>query len=179
MKISRKDTLDMTKGSPVRVLFLFGVPVILSNLFQQLYNLIDSFIVGNYLGADALAAVGLAGTITAVMVQMASGLALGASVVIAQYFGAGKKEKIRVCMTTICLFSVGVGLLVTLGAELFAREILVIVKTPPEILTDSVKYLTIYLWGSVAIFLYNAQNAVFIAVGDSRTPLYFLLFSSF
>ncbi len=179
MKKGRKDTLDMTADRPAKVLLLFAVPIILSNLCQQLYNITDSLIVGNYLGADALAAVGSTGMITAVVVQLASGFALGASVVIAQYFGAGKKEKIRVCMTTICLFSVGVGLLVTLGAELFAREILVIVKTPPEILTDSVKYLTIYLWGSVAIFLYNAQNAVFIAVGDSRTPLYFLLFSSF
>lgn len=179
MKISRKDTLDMTKGSPVRVLFLFGVPVILSNLFQQLYNLIDSFIVGNYLGADALAAVGLAGTITAVMVQMASGLALGASVVIAQYFGAGKWEKIRVCMVTICTFSVGAGILATVLAQIFAKEILLLVKTPSEVMTDSVNYLTIYFWGSIAVFLYNALHAVYIAMGDSRTPLYFLLMAFF
>ena len=85
-------TLDMTEGSPARVLLLFAVPVILSNLFQQLYNLVDSLIVGNYLGPNALAAVGSAGTITAVVIQLASGLSLGASVVISQYFGAGKKE---------------------------------------------------------------------------------------
>lgn len=177
MKKSRKDTLDMTVGSPAKVLFLFALPVILSNLFQQCYNLIDSFIVGNYLGADALAAVGSSGTITAVMVQMASGLALGASVVIAQYFGAGEKEKIRVCMTTISAFSVFVGILVTIAAQVLARPILLWIQTPPEILTDSVKYLTIYFWGSTAFFLYNALNAVFIAMGDSRTPLYFLMFA--
>lgn len=179
MKKIQRDTLDMTKGSPARVLFFFGVPVILSNLFQQLYNLIDSFIVGNYLGADALAAVGLAGTITAVMVQMASGLALGASVVIAQYFGAGKKEKIRTCMVTICTFSVGLGLITMVFSQIFAKDILLLVKTPSDVLSDSVNYLTIYFWGSIAVFLYNALHAVYIALGDSRTPLYFLLIAFF
>lgn len=93
MKKGRKDTLDMTADRPAKVLLLFAVPIILSNLCQQLYNITDSLIVGNYLGADALAAVGSTGMITAVVVQLASGFALGASVVIAQYFGAGKKEK--------------------------------------------------------------------------------------
>lgn len=179
MKMSRRDTLDMTEGSPAKVLFIFAVPIILSNLFQQLYNIIDSLIVGNYLGADALAAVGSVGTITAVIIQLASGLALGASVVIAQYFGAGRKEKIRACMTTISLFSVGAGIAVTIVTQIFARNILLLVKTPPEIMGDSIRYLTIYFWGSVAIFLYNALNAVFIALGDSRTPLYFLILAFF
>lgn len=105
--------MDMTAGSPAKTLLAFAAPIILSNLFQQFYNLIDSLIVGNCLGADALAAVGSAGAVTAVVVQLASGLALGASVVIAQYFGAGRKEKIRVCMTTISLFCVGAGVLAT------------------------------------------------------------------
>lgn len=179
MKKGRRDTLDMTKGSPAKVLFLFAVPIILSNLFQQLYNIIDSLIVGNYLGADALAAVGSAGTVTAVVVQLASGLALGASVVIAQYFGAGKKEKIRSCMTTICTFSVVVGVLVTVLTQAFAGEILKLIRTPQELFGDSRGYLTIYFWGSTAIFLYNAVNAVFIALGDSRTPLLFLILAFF
>lgn len=179
MSRMKQDTLDMTVGSPAKVLLLFAVPIILSNLFQQLYNIIDSLIVGNYLGADALAAVGSAGTITAVIIQLASGLALGASVVIAQYFGAGKKEEIRICMTTISVFSVAVGVVVTAVTLLFARQILLLVKTPAEIMTDSIDYLTIYFWGSVAIFLYNALNAVYIALGDSRTPLYFLILAFF
>lgn len=165
----------MTKGSPGRVLFIFAVPIILSNLFQQFYNIIDSLIVGNYLGAGALAAVGSAGSITAVIIQLASGLALGASVVISQYFGAGKKEKIRVCMTTMAIFSVIMGILITILTQIFAGRILMLVKTPDEIMADSIVYLTIYFWGSAAIFLYNALNAVFIAMGDSRTPLYFLI----
>lgn len=175
----RKDTLDMTTGSPAKVLCIFAVPIILSNLFQQFYNIIDSLIVGNYLGADALAAVGSVGTITAVLIQLASGLALGASVVIAQYFGAGKKEKIRVCMTTISIFSVIVGTVMTVLTQAYAREILLLVQTPPEIMGDSIAYLTIYFWGGVAIFLYNALNAVYIALGDSRTPLYFLILAFF
>lgn len=179
MKKSRRDTLDMTKNSPAKVLFVFAVPIILSNLFQQLYNIIDSLIMGNVLGTDALAAVGSVGTITAVIIQLASGLALGASVVISQYFGAGKKEEIRICMTTISVFSMAVGAVVTVLTQLFAGEILLAVKTPPEIMADSVSYLTVYLWGSAAIFLYNALNAVFIALGDSRTPLYFLILAFF
>lgn len=179
MKKSQGDTLDMTQGSPAKALLAFAVPVILSNLFQQLYNLIDSLIVGNYLGADALAAVGSAGTITAVIVQLASGLALGASVVIAQYFGAGKKKEIRTCMTTICVFAVLTGVVVTVFTQLLAGPILLLVKTPVEVLEYSTRYLTIYFWGSVAIFLYNAEQAVFIAMGDSRTPLYFLILAFF
>lgn len=179
MKKGRRDTLDMTAGSPAKILFIFAVPIILSNLFQQFYHIIDSLIVGNYLGADALAAVGSAGTVTAVIVQTASGLALGASVVIAQYFGAGKKKKIRTCMTTFCIFAAAAGLAVTVVTQVFAEEILLALKTPSEIMTDSIAYLTIYFWGSAAIFLYNAQSAVFIALGDSKTPLYFLIVSFF
>lgn len=179
MERKQAGTLDMTEGSPARVLLLFAVPVILSNLFQQLYNLVDSLIVGNYLGPNALAAVGSAGTITAVVIQLASGLSLGASVVISQYFGAGKREKIRVCMTTICLFSVAAGAVVTLLTQVFAEDILRLVLTPEEVMADSIAYLTVYFWGSVVIFLYNALNAVYIAVGDSRTPLYFLILAFF
>lgn len=179
MKKNGKDTLDMTIGSPARVLFIFAVPIILSNLFQQFYNIIDSLIVGNYLGADALAAVGSVGTITAVIIQLASGLALGASVVISQYFGAGKKEEIRVCMTTISIFAVIVGAAVTVLTQIFAKDILYLIKTPEETMADSISYLTIYFWGSAAIFLYNALNAVFIALGDSKTPLYFLILAFF
>lgn len=179
MKKSRKDTFDMTVGNPAKVLFIFAVPMILSNLLQQLYNIIDSLIVGNYLGADALAAVGSVGTVTAVIVQLASGLALGASVVISQYFGAGKKEEIRVCMTTISVFSVLTGGIVTIVTQIFSEEILLLIKTPAEIMEESVAYLTIYFWGSAAIFLYNALNAVFIALGDSKTPLYFLIAAFF
>ena len=179
MKKGRRETLDMTTGSPAKVLLLFAVPMILSNLFQQFYNIIDSLIVGNYLGADALAAVGSAGTVTAVIVQLASGLALGASVVISQYFGAGKKERIRVCMTTISLFAVVLGAAVTAAAQMSAGGILMLMRTPPELMEDSVAYLTVYFWGSAAIFLYNAVTAVFIAMGDSRTPLYFLICAFF
>ncbi len=179
MEKRQRDTCDLTDGSPSEALLAFAVPLILSNLFQQFYNIIDSLIVGNCLGAHALAAVGSAGTVTAVLVQLASGLALGASVVIAQYFGAGKREKIRVCMTTIALFSLAVGILLTGVTQIFAEEILLTIRTPGEIMRDSMAYLTIYFWGSGAIFLYNALNAVFIALGDSRTPLYFLIIAFF
>ena len=179
MRQRNADTLDMTEGSPAKVLLVFAVPVILSNLLQQFYNLADSIIVGNCLGPDALAAVGAAGTITSVMIQVAAGMALGASVVIARHFGAGRKENIRVCMTTICLFSVGAGVLATVLTQLLAEDILRLVRTPGEAMADSAAYLTVYFWGCTAVFLYNALNAVYIALGDSRTSLYFLVLAFF
>ena len=172
-------TKDLTTGSPMRLILGFALPTLFGMLFQQLYNMVDAMIVGKLLGSAALAAVGSAGTVTSVIVQLASGLALGASVVIAQYFGAGKWEKIRICMTTISLFALAAGLLLTIVTQLFAGEILVLIRTPGEIMSESMDYLTIYFWGSWAIFLYNALNAVFIAMGDSRTPLYFLILAFF
>ena len=106
-------THKMTEGNPFHTILLFAIPMILSNLFQQLYNVIDTIIVGKRLGTDALAAVGSASSITAVFVQLASGLALGGSIVIAQYFGAGRTEKIWRCMSTSVLFSAGVALVST------------------------------------------------------------------
>ncbi len=169
----------MTSGRPVRLLFVFALPLILSNLLQQLYNLVDSMIVGNWLGSNALAAVGSVGAVTSVVIHLAGGLSLGASIVIAQYFGAGRNERIRTCMTTICIFSVVMGAVMTLVPLLLTDPILRLINTPAETFRYSRDYLTIYLWGCVPIFLYNACNAVYIALGDSRTPLYFLILAFF
>ena len=100
-------TTSLVEGNPAKTILLFAIPMILSNLFQQLYNVIDTLIVSNTLGIDALAALGSAGSITAVFVQLATGLALGGSVVIAQFFGAGKKMEIRKCTTTITIILTG------------------------------------------------------------------------
>ena len=137
-------TTNMTEGNPFKTIFFFAVPMILSNLFQQFYNVIDTLIVGNYLGQDALAAVGSAGSITAVFVQLATGLALGGSIVISQYFGAGKSDKIRLCATTSACFSTTVGLISTVLMWIYAKPLLVYVKTPAEIVPLGVDYLRFY-----------------------------------
>lgn len=171
-------THKMTEGAPLKTILVFAVPMILSNLFQQLYNVIDTLIVGQTLGMNALAAVGSSSSITAVFVQLATGLALGGSIVIAQYFGAGKTDQIWMCMSTSTIFSAALALVFTVGIWGCARPLLVLVNTPPEIVDMGVAYLRYYFLGCVPIFVYNALNGVYVALGDSRTPLKFLLVSS-
>ncbi|MCM1386270.1 MAG: MATE family efflux transporter [Bacillus sp. (in: Bacteria)] len=176
-KIGTK-TRKMTEGNPFQTILLFAVPMILSNLFQQFYNVIDTVIVGKRLGTDALAAVGSASSITAVFVQLATGFALGGSIIIAQYFGAGKTEKIWQCMTTSTIFSAFIALVSTAVIWIGARPVLLLVNTPKEILAMGVSYLRFYFLGCVPIFVYNALNGVYVALGDSKTPLKFLVISS-
>ncbi len=171
-------TVRMTEGRPLSMILTLAVPMILSNLFQQLYNVIDTLIVGNSLGTQALAAVGNAGSITAVSVQLATGLALGGSIVISQYFGAGRTEKIWPCTTTLTIFTGGVAFVSAVVIWCCCGPLLALVKTPPEIMQMSMGYLRFYFLGSIPIFVYNALSGVYVALGDSRTPLVFLVISS-
>lgn len=171
-------TTKMTEGHPFKTIFFFAIPMIISNLFQQLYNVIDTLIVGNRLGQDALAAVGSASSITAVFVQLATGLALGGAIVISQYFGGGKTDKIRLCATTSACFSTAVGFASTVLMWIAAEPLLIYVNTPAEIVPLGADYLRFYFLGSVPIFLYNALSSVYTALGNSKTPLKFLIISS-
>ena len=171
-------TNKMTEGNPMMTVLIFAVPMILSNLFQQLYNVVDTIIVGNRLGTGALAAVGSAGSIIAVFVQLATGLALGGSIVIAQYFGAGKTDKIWQCMTTSTIFSAAVALISTIIIWITAEPLLLLVNTPQEIMDMGVSYLRFYFLGCIPTFVYNALNGVYVALGNSKTPLRFLIISS-
>ncbi len=178
LRTTSKKTRKMTEENPLTVVFFFAIPMILSNLFQQFYNVIDTIIVGKQLGTDALAAVGSASSITAVFVQLATGLALGGSIVITQYFGAGKEEKIRQCTTTSVTFLAGVALVSTVFIWIMAKPLLLLVNTPEDIIPMGVSYLRLYFLGCVPIFVYNALNGVYVALGDSKTPLRFLIISS-
>jgi len=171
-------TRKMTEGDPLLTIFRFALPMICSNLFQQMYHMVDTIIVGQKLGTDALAAVGSASSITALFVQLSTGLALGGSIVIAQYFGAGQGEKIWSCTTTSAIFCGGMGALATVIIWVFSRPLLVLVNTPDHIVDMGISYLRFYFLGSVPIFVYNALNGVYVALGDSRTPLRFLIISS-
>lgn len=171
-------TQKLTEGNPFLTILLFAFPMILSNLFQQFYNVIDTLIVGNRLGTDALAAVGSASSITTVFVQLSTGFALGGSIVISQYFGAGKTDKIWQCTTTLTIFSTGIAFLSTIIIWIFARPIFIWIQTPAEIIDMGVCYLRFYFLGCIPIFLYNALNSVYVALGNSKTPLRFLIISS-
>lgn len=177
-QMASKKIQNMTEGKPLRIITLFALPMILSNLFQQFYNVIDSLIVGNFLGTNALAAVGSTGSITAVLVQLSTGLSLGGSIVISQYFGAKRYERIRLSATTMAIFISVLAVVLTGFMFVLTKPILMLIRTPEEILDDSISYLQIYVLGCLPIFLYNAVNGVYVALGNSKTPLYFLLVSS-
>lgn len=168
----------MTSGSPGKTLFLFAIPMVLGNLFQQLYNIIDSIIVGNYVGADALAAVGASTTIVMLFVAIVTGLSIGGSVVIGQFYGAGSMKKVKSAVTTMLITAVAISLVLTVVGLLISGPVLKMMKTPDDLMEDAKTYLNIYFLGFLFLFLYNALNAVYNALGDSKTPLVFLFFSS-
>ena len=169
---------DMTKDSPGKSLFYFAVPMVLGNIFQQLYNIIDSIVVGNYVGADALAAVGSSTSIVMLFVMIASGLSLGCSVIISQFFGAGKYDKMKTSISTATLSILAISVILMIIGILFSTQLLQLMQTPDNIFTDASSYLNIYFYGLPLLFLYNAMNAVFNGLGKSKVPLCFLLFSS-
>lgn len=168
----------MTEGNVVKAMLVFAVPMIIGNMFQQLYSIIDSIIVGNYVNADALAAVGASNAITMLFVMVAAGTGIGASVIISQLFGAKRMEELKTCISTALITIVGLSLVLSIVGLLLSETILKLMNTPASIFADAKTYLDIYFYGFFFLFLYNAFTAVFNALGDSRKPLYFLLFSS-
>lgn len=174
----RNRTTDMTVGNPLRHIIKFMLPLLVGNLFQQLYNMVDSLVVGNYVGADALAAVGNCGSLGFFFFSLANGLAAGIGILVAQYFGAHNEQKIRITIAN-ALYVLGISSFVTslLGIVL-SPQIMKLLATPETIMADSVIYMRVTCAGIVGIAFYNGAAAVLRALGDSRTPLYFLILSS-
>ena len=168
----------LTEGSIPKKIIMFAIPMFLGNLFQQLYNVADSLVVGNFLDKTALAAVTSTGSLIFLIVGFFNGTAMGAGVVIARYFGAKDYDKVKRAVHTDLAFGVACGLLMTAVGVLFAPQILKLMGTPEDIFGQAQEYLNIYFYGFFFLFLYNAFSAVFNALGDSRKPLYFLIFSS-
>ncbi len=162
---------DMTTGSIWKRMVSFAVPVFLGNLCQQLYNTVDSVIVGKFVGKQALAAVASSG-------NLIMGLFIGAGIVIAQYFGAKNYEKVRAAVHTDFAFALCCGVLLTLLGVFFTPTILTWMRTPADVLDTSILYFRLYFLGSLATILYNAGMGILQAVGDSRSPLYYLVISS-
>lgn len=178
MAKSEKKKQNMLEGAPGRTLFLFAVPMILGNLFQQFYNMVDSIIVGQFVSEEALAAVGASYSLTTVFVMFAAGGGIGASVITSQYLGAGNLEKMKTSVYTALITFLGVG--IGLGGIGFAlnRMILSALNTPANILDMAGDYLGIYFLGLPFLFMYNILSSMFNSLGDSRTPLMLLIFSS-
>ena len=169
---------DMTTGSPTKTLWLFTLPMLLSVMFQQVYNIADSMIAGQYIGEDALAAVGASYPITMIFMAVAIGSNIGSSVVISQLFGAKKFKEMKTAITTTFIASVVISLVLTILGITFCAPMMQLIQTPGNIFQDAKLYLQIYLAGMTFLFLYNICTGVFNALGDSRTPLYFLIGSS-
>ena len=173
-----KRNLDLTVGSPMKVLPLFALPMVVSVIFQQLYNIADNIIAGHFLGDDALAAVSISYPVTMIYMAIAIGINAGASVVISQLFGAGQRDRMKTAISTALISTVGTALLLTAAGFLCMKPILRLLQTPTDIFDDTWLYLVIYTAGLVFIFLYNICTGVFTAIGDSVTPLIFLILSS-
>lgn len=168
----------MTSGSIWKQMLLFAMPICLGNLFQQLYNTADSFIVGNYLGSQALAAVASSGNIIFMMTGFVSGMAMGAGILIARYFGAGQKEKLQDIIHTSVALAIVIGILMTVIGIFCTPFILRLMGTPKNVMPQSVTYFAIYFSGSLWVVLYNFLSEVMRAVGNSKSPLYYLAISS-
>lgn len=168
----------LTEGSIWKKLIGFAFPLFLGNLFQQLYNTADSLIVGNFLGSDALAAVSSSGSLTFLLVGFFQGMAMGAGVIIARYYGGRQKEELQRAIHTTVAFGILCGLLLTVMGVVLAPKILILMKTPKDILPKSTLYFQVYALGSLGLVLYNNFVGIMQAVGDSRHPLYYLIFSS-
>ena len=178
MSTEAKKSTSLTEGSIAKKIIGFAIPLFLGNLFQQMYNMADSLIVGNFLGDDSLAAVTSTGSLTFLLVGFFNGTAMGAGVVIARYFGARDYEKVKRAVHTDVAFGLIAGVLMTLIGVFFTPTILQWMGTPADVFPKAVLYLRVYFLGSLAVIMYNICMGILHAIGDSKHPLYYLIFSS-
>ena len=169
---------DLTVGDPSSVLWRFCLPLFGSIIFQQLYNIADSFVAGKFVGESALAAVGNSYEITLIFIAFAFGCNIGCSVTVSQLFGAGKYRDLKTAVTTTIIASGALCLLLMAFGIVFGEKLLYLIHTPQEILPASKLYLDIYIWGLPFVFFYNVATGIFSALGDSKTPFLFLMCSS-
>ncbi len=170
-------TLRMTEGSPTRLLMVFAVPLLIGNIFQQAYNLADSIIVGRFVGAAALAAVGASASISFLFFSICHGVSGGGGIITAQYFGAGDTENVKKAIANSAYIMFGGSLLMSIIAYIAAPQVLRLVGTPEDILPDSIVYMHMCCIGLPFVGVYNYSASMLRSLGDSRTPLLFLVVS--
>lgn len=166
---------DLTRGKPVKLILLFTIPLLIGNVFQQFYSMADTIIVGRTIGVDALAGVGATGSLSFLIIGFAQGLTAGLSVITAQRFGADDYDGVRKSVTVSLLISAVLTVVLTAIAVLTARPLLTLLQTPANIIDDAYDYIIIIFWGIFASMLFNLLSNVVRALGDSRTPLLFLI----
>ena len=169
---------DMTEGKPGRLILEFAIPLLMGNLFQQFYSLVDTAIVGKFLGVDQLAAVGSTGSINFLIIGFCMGICSGFAIPIAQRFGAKDESGMRRCVANSAWVSVIFAVVLTIVTVLLCRNILQWMRTPENIIDDAWMYIVIIFAGIPVTILYNLTSAIIRAMGDSKTPVYFLVFSA-
>lgn len=174
----KKDGMDMTTGEPFKLLVIYSFPILLGSLFQQLYNMCDTIIVGRLLGPNALAAVGNTGPMNFLVLGFLNGMTSGFAVITAQRFGAQDSHGLRRSVAMNVILNIASGVVITLLACAFTMPILKATNTPQEIIQESFDYIFVIYLGIMSMVLYNGCSCVLRAVGDSKTPLYFLVASS-
>ena len=168
----------LIQKKPLKALILFALPMMVGNLFQQTYTMADSAIVGRLVGEDALAAVGASYALTNIFICIAIGGGIGASVIVSRYFGAKEYNRMKLAVSTAFVSFLAVSIVLALPGLLWGRRILLLLNTPIDVLDMAAEYLGIYFLGLPFLFMYNVLSSMFNALGKSRIPLYFLIFSS-
>ena len=168
----------LTVGSVPKKILLFAIPIFLSNLFQQLYNAVDSLIVGTFVGEEALAAVGSSASLIMLLIGFVNGVSLGAGVLVARFFGAGDEEDMECAVHTTVALGLCAGVVLSVVGVVLSPQILRLMGTPENVMPNSVLYFRIYFAGALAVVLYNLGAAILQSVGDSRSPMKYLIAAS-
>lgn len=170
-------TKNMTEGNPAKLILLFALPLIVGNIFQQFYSMADTVIVGRTIGVNALAAVGCTGSLTFFILGFVMGFTSGLSIITAQKFGAGDENGVKRSFAVSLILCAGLAVILTVGATMLVNPVLKLLQTPAEIIQDASSYLRVIFLGISATILFNFTSNMMRALGDSRTPLYFLIFA--
>lgn len=171
-------TKDMTAGSPAKLILFFSIPLLIGNIFQQFYSMADTIIVGRFVGVQALAAVGSTGSLSFLIIGFVMGISGGFAVIVAQKFGANDEDGLRKSVATSIVLCIVITIIITIISLISARPLLNIMNTPSDIIDDATSYITIIYAGTFATVFYNMISSILRALGDSKTPLYFLIVSS-
>lgn len=171
-------TKDMTAGSPAKLILFFSIPLLIGNIFQQFYSMADTVIVGRFVGVQALAAVGSTGSLSFLIMGFVMGICGGFSVIVAQKFGANDEDGVRRSVATSIILCIIITIILTIISVVSAKPLLHLMNTPDDIIGDATAYITIIYAGTFATVFYNMISSILRALGDSKTPLYFLIVSS-
>lgn len=170
-------TMNMTTGNPVKLILTFSVPLLIGNIFQQFYNLADSIIVGKFINADALAAIGVTASLTFLFFAICNGFASGGGILVSQSFGRGDTKEVKNCIANTGYIMICLPLIVGFLAFFLSRPILYLLETPEDIFEDALSYIRLMCAGLLFVSVYNYISSMMRALGDSKTPLYFLIFT--